>query len=306
MVEIEDTRNILKVTQPPSSQYTIYAQDILSLAQMIQKKIDLILPPQHATYFTRMLHMFKQLDISIKHFQNVLKSKHKFYMNVYNLFTASHEIAQWYSETLSLLPTYLLRYDMNSDTGHPLVTVLHAWKNATDHHQKHHPIPHKNQLETLRDTVRLIADMTVHKQIRLLLYRTELLHKVLTWPELVTQKEVEDILRWKCMVESSSDEVSLLLVSQSFTFTNKEKPANEDSSDRQHSRTPKLRSQGYISDSDIDLFVSMRKQDTKEVCPIEQSKSGISLAKHHYPRIKSCISDDVSHDGDSALTRAEC
>ena len=93
--------------------------------------------------------------------------------------------------------------------------------------------------------------------------------KVLTWPELVTQKEVEDILRWKCMVESSNDEVSLLLVSQSFTFTNKEKPANEDSSDRQHSRTTKLRSQGYISDSDIDLFVSMRKQDTKEVRPIE-------------------------------------
>lgn len=85
------------------------------------------------------------------------------------------QIAQWYSETLSLLPTYLLRYDMNSDTGHPLVTVLHAWKNATDHHQKHHPIPHKNQLETLRDTVRLIADMTVRKQIRLLLYRYTLL-----------------------------------------------------------------------------------------------------------------------------------
>lgn len=30
------------------------------------------------------------------------------------------------------------------------------------------------------------------------------------------------------------------------------------------------------------------------------NKSGISLAKH----VKSCISDDVSHDGDSAMTRA--
>jgi len=50
-----------------------------------------------------MLNTFKQLHISIRYFQDILKSKHDVYINVYNLFTASHEVSDSYF-------TYLYSY----------------------------------------------------------------------------------------------------------------------------------------------------------------------------------------------------
>ena len=69
------------------------------------------------------------------------------------------QVAQWYSETLRVLPTHRLWRHMTTDVGRPL--LVHASNIAT--------VPH--QLETLRDTLQLIADVTVRKEIGQLVYR---------------------------------------------------------------------------------------------------------------------------------------
>ena len=123
-------------------------------------------------------------------------------------------------------------------------------------------------------------------------------------PELVTQKEMEDILRWKCMAEGQDNEVSALLGSQSFNRTNKEQPRLQ----RRHSRTPKLRSQRYAasdSDSDTDLFEYMQKHDNDDVHP-EHCKSDITSAKQYHPNIRPHTSIDTGHNRGRSRSRAEC
>ena len=106
------------------------------------------------------------------------------------------------------------------------------------------------------------------------------------------------------MVEGQDNEVSALLVSQSFNRTNKEQPCLQ----RRHSRTPKLRSQRYAttdSDSDTDLFEYMQKHDNDDVHH-GYGKSDITSAKQYHPNIRPHTRNGTSHNRGRSRSRAEC
>ncbi|XP_070564791.1 uncharacterized protein [Ptychodera flava] len=150
----------------------------------------------------------------VQQFKDALQRRHQILHHCSVFYLLLEKCIQWYRKTLTFLPPELLDHKefFVSPSGnhrkHPYLMTL-EWREESKRFLRKHPSPSSEELQRLKDSVLLVADMKVRTQARLLIHRCLWLKCLFNNKEKVSPKEMLKILQWQTNYLEGYDDIEL-------------------------------------------------------------------------------------------------